>query len=325
MFDQILGLVLLGLGLQSPVNGSNVGVPQVQKETVLGSSHDSSDDSDESSGSTGETESTGATGVSSSRPAEQEHTQETERIKGSTGARIEAVKKAALLSKSRTAELKAQWAKKTAEFEAKKRDLQKEMELFKRDKNASRAGVFEHMEEQTASFLDHIEAKREEGKALIEEKKAVFDEKIQLIKNTAKKQTVVQIQEKMTQLNVDRTNKMSTTLTKMSDILKQILEKAAATKTAGKDTSAVDAAVIDAQSAISAAQDFVSSQAAKQYVITISSEANLKTDVGTTRSTLEKDLKTVNDAIVTARKKISTALRALAIARGEPVPEAVIK
>jgi hypothetical protein len=118
---------------------------------------------------------------------------------------------------------------------------------------------------------------------------------------------------------------MTRHLTTMNEILEKILEKIEELKTAQTDTVAVETAVTAADTAITTAQAAVTAQAGKSYLVTLTTEAHVKNDVESMRKTLETDLKTTAQAVVAARKAVSTAIGELAKAKGEAVPDAVVK
>lgn len=143
-----------------------------------------------------------------------------------------------------------------------------------------------------ASNAAEIKEKREIMKKDIEAKREEFKAKIAKIKDEKKKVIVEKLDTRFNEVNAKRTTQMTKHLDKMSEILGRI-----------------SGDVSSASAAIQTARDAVSAQAAKTYVITISSEANLKTDVGKVRSQLEADLKAVNELVIAARKAVQVLIK----------------
>lgn len=126
----------------------------------------------------------------------------------------------------------------------------------------------------------------------IEVKRAAFKEKLAEIKDEKKQKIIEKLDTRFNEVNAKRTAQMTKHLDKMSEILGKVTG----------DTSS-------ARAAIQTARDAVTVQAAKTYVITISTEANLKTDVGKVRSQLEADLRAVNELVIAARKAVQVLIK----------------
>ena len=103
---------------------------------------------------------------------------------------------------------------------------------------------------------------------------------------------------KLAEINKRRTDAMTRHLDKMSEILAKV-------KARGGDTTAAEAAVAEARSAVAA-------QAAKVYTITITTEDKLKINVGETMKALITDLRNLHEGkIVPARKAVSDAIKSI--------------
>ncbi|HUD19031.1 MAG TPA: hypothetical protein VMR81_01110 [Patescibacteria group bacterium] len=170
-----------------------------------------------------------------------------------------------------------------------------------------------------------IETIRKEASASMKPRLFAFQQKLTTITDHTKQYTVSDIQNRLTALNIKRTDTMTGQLNKMSDLLGRIASMGADLQSNGKDTSGLDAAITQAQSAVKTAQDAVVAQAGKQYVITITSQTNLKSDVSAVEQTLASDFKTVYGLLTSARTSMSNAIRVLATLRGEKVPSTITK
>src|SRR5258706_3285985 len=167
------------------------------------------------------------------------------------------------------------------------------------------------------NFLETLKENRASAEAAFKAKQDEFKEKLAEIKDERKKLLVEKLNVRCQEINKKRTDRMTEMLTKLSSILENITNRAATAKTNGKDTSSVDTAVATAQTAITTAQTAVAAQAAKECVITINSEKTLRTDLGATISAMEKDLKAAYDTVISARKAVGDAVKALALVLGE--------
>jgi hypothetical protein len=187
---------------------------------------------------------------------------------------------------------------------------------IKRPEFDSRAFGKEIMRVQE-NFTGRLVASREAAKKELEVHKNEFRQKLAVIKDTKKQAIVERVSTNCQNINVKRTGKMTEMLAKLSTILTNVSNRAASASATGKDTSGVESAVTTAQSAIADAQLSVAGQAGKICTISITTESNLKTDVGKTVSGLEADLKSVYAEVIVARKSVGEAVKALALVLGE--------
>lgn len=162
---------------------------------------------------------------------------------------------------------------------------------------ATRQKVIQQRREEVREIRDQ---NREEMKAKREE----FKQKLQTVRDERKKKIVEQADAKLTEINKRRTDAMVRHLDKMGEILAKV-------KVRGGDTTAAEAAVAAARSAVVA-------QAAKTYTITISTEDKLKINVGETMKALKTDLQAVHQKIVDARKTIADVIRS--VKKASPAP-----
>lgn len=155
--------------------------------------------------------------------------------------------------------------------------------------------------ENAAQRKDAAQQKREE-----------FKTRLQAIKDQKKKAAVERIDIKIANTNEVHTVRFTSILAKLQSILDRVSQKTEDAKANGKDTTALDSSIVNAQAAIDSAKTAVSAQAAKTYAIQISDEANLRNSVGTTVSQFRKDLRDVHKAVVEAKQAVQKAVRELA-------------
>lgn len=172
------------------------------------------------------------------------------------------------------------------------------------------------LKENIAQFKAGVEAKRTEAVEKFKQKRDEFKAKVAAIKDEKKKALAEKIDGKITQINTNRTEEMSRYIGKMKDLLGKIQAKSDELKGAGTDTTAVEAAIKAAQTAVDSAAAAVTAQAGKQYVAALTSETALKNNFGSIAKQLELDLKTVRQLLINAQKAIANAAKVLGQARG---------
>lgn len=138
---------------------------------------------------------------------------------------------------------------------------------------------------------DLREQTREEIQALRDQFKA----RLQTIRDTRKRLVVEKLDLKIASSNTKHTARFSELLAKLQTILDRF--KASAEPSAASD-------IVKAQDAINTAKDAVASQSAKIYAIQITTEPNLKINVGTTVSQFRKDLMAVHKLVIDAKQAV---------------------
>ena len=147
---------------------------------------------------------------------------------------------------------------------------------------------------------------------IIQERKQQLQERLQTFRDTRKKAVIERIQTKMVTTNTKATRRMLEAVQKMKILLTATTAKATALKTAGKDTTTVDQAILSATTAITTAETAVTTQAAKEYVITVNTETTARNDVGAALKLLEADLQSTHKLVVDAKQAIQHAMAELA-------------
>lgn len=112
-----------------------------------------------------------------------------------------------------------------------------------------------------------------------------FKTKLRSIRDEKKKALVEKLDARFAEVNTKRTTQMAKHLDKMTEILGKTIPE------------------------IQKAREANTAQAAKTYIITITTEKNLKMDVGKVRSQLEADLKAVHELVVAARKAVKAVIK----------------
>lgn len=147
------------------------------------------------------------------------------------------------------------------------------------------------------SIKQEFEAKREEAKASFETQKEVLKEKISAIKDQKKQETVSRLNENINELNKKKTEEFSKVVARLEGIWASIQNKATRAAANGAEVGFISEAQSQVDSLFSAAKDSLNQQTGKSYELNITTEDNLKTDIGQVRQTLESDLKAVREKI----------------------------
>ncbi len=178
---------------------------------------------------------------------------------------------------------------------------------LKTNAKATATALRETMQTAKMELKDKIQAARDAMKDKIAAEKAAFQTKVATIKDTQKQTVVSDIDTKISTMNQTRTDEMVANLTRLSQILDSISTRSAAAKAAGQNTATVDSDVTSARSAIALAQTAVTTQAAKSYTITITTDTKLRTNVMTTLAQFRKDINATHKTVVTARDGVRVA------------------
>ncbi len=152
-----------------------------------------------------------------------------------------------------------------------------------------------------------------------------FQTKLAALKDEKKKALVTKLDARLNEINKKHTDLMFATIARLEEHLQKLQVRIDNAKTAGKETSSIQALLTSATSEITSARTTVSTQATKIYTINITTESALKTNFGTIRSTLAKDLNTTHRSVQTARSAVIDIIIALAKLVGEPITKEITK
>jgi peptidoglycan hydrolase CwlO-like protein len=177
----------------------------------------------------------------------------------------------------------------------------------------NREEIQRQIEQIRAEYRNQIREKREEMKARIEALKAQLRERLRERISERKRTIVERIYERINALNERLTDHYMDVLDHLEKVLERIESRTAKSKLNGRDVTQVEAAIEKAHQAINAARDAVKAQAEKVYEPPeITTEENLKLDVGKLRKQLHDDLKAVEKLVKDARDAVRQAAVALA-------------
>ncbi len=154
-----------------------------------------------------------------------------------------------------------------------------------------------------------------------EEARAEFKTKLAEIKDARKQSIVTNIDTRINTINKNRTDEMSKRLERLTTILTKISTKEATLSSEGKNTTTLKNDITAATAAINAAITAVSDQAAKDYVVTLTTDTALKTNVSTVIKQFMADIKAVFLKVVAAQTAVFKAHTDLAKLMGiTPTP-----
>lgn len=174
--------------------------------------------------------------------------------------------------------------------------------IFTQD--SSRSAFKENIKENRASLSAEIKAKRDE-----------FKLKLQTIRDTRKQEKVDRVNSRLPEINKKRTDEMTAILDRLQNVLGRIEEKVKQGNQSNQGN--LLALITTAQSAIDAARATVLTQSQKTYVVTITTEGELRITVGQTVSGMEQDLRLTREKVISARKAVKDAFAELMRLKGE--------
>lgn len=164
---------------------------------------------------------------------------------------------------------------------------------------------------QTA-FTGFVQAKRMEALENSRQKRKEFTRQLSLVKDQKKKDLVVKIDNKVSILNQGYVEKFAVSLDSLQQILGKISSKEAELKNRGIDTNSLRVCLLSSQKTIDSAKIYALSQAAREYVATISAERNLKENIGVTVNQFSRDIKSVYEKVQTAKNTVYACVQELA-------------
>jgi hypothetical protein len=140
-----------------------------------------------------------------------------------------------------------------------------------------------------------------------------FKMKISQISDARKKQLIERIDKNISSINTRSTSVMSNSLTRMTNILDNVKTKEA-TLPSGSNTSALDASIVTATNAITAANLAVTTQSQKQYAATITDASNsaaLKTPIMQMYSQFKTDITATYKTVLAAKLAVAKTVTEL--------------
>lgn len=185
------------------------------------------------------------------------------------------------------------------------REAAKEMIEEKRD------SLLSSIQERRDLFKQEFEVLREEMKARHEALREKFQADLLKIKDENRRTKVENISNNFTEINIQVTARASTTVDKIEAALVSIESRADKAAVNGADVTNVRALIVTAETAIADARTAITTQIAKVYSSTISSDGTVKASLQSTRDQFRADLKVMKDKIKAAHSATKRAAEAL--------------
>lgn len=196
-----------------------------------------------------------------------------------------------------------------------RQDIKNTRQDFRAETKGMRAEFASSTDRNREEFKAKMGARRAELKNSVEAKRTELRAKLGKIKDERKKEIVEKIDAELDALNARMAEHFSAVLVKLEEALARIAERADRVGGAGRDVSAVRVAISAAESAIASAREVIAMQGGKTYAFNITSETNLRTDVGKARQALRNDLAKVHGAVKAAHESVRKVAVALADVR----------
>lgn len=165
----------------------------------------------------------------------------------------------------------------------------------------------EERKEAREEIKEVIKQKREELKTITEQKREQFKNRIEQIKDEHKQMLGNRIDQNLSKINQNHTDRLSLLLDKLQQILDRLSGTVEALKATGIDISTAETAILDAQDAINKAKEAVATQAAKEYIANVTDDSSMHQGFSEVIQQLKTDLKTVRQTIADAAKAVRNA------------------
>jgi hypothetical protein len=190
-----------------------------------------------------------------------------------------------------------------------KEEFKANREAIKEEFKQLRTESSEKNELLRAELKAKIEASRAALKTRMEEARAKLKTRLEMFKDERKASTTARIAENLDKVNQNLVGAVTKQLDALSAIVARTEDKIGTSSTVqfAADVAAAKARIAEADAAVTA-------QAAKNYSVTVSSEATVKADVQAVRDTLRKDweaVKTKVEAAKTATRKVVGSVKSM--------------
>lgn len=178
----------------------------------------------------------------------------------------------------------------------------------------------EELTEAQIARKAEIERLKLAKKATMDAAREEFKAQLATLKDAQKSAIAEKISTNLADTNTKAVDRMFEILDTLEDILTRTEGKVAEAKAAGKDTTTQESEVDNAKTALEAAKDAVTAQAAKEYIITIGTDTTLRNDVGSVVSQQKQDLKTAYETVRSAKQAVRQAAKSLKSLMGMTLP-----
>ncbi len=217
-----------------------------------------------------------------------------------------------------TTEIRVMHEENKSEIKKLRADFQAEVKTKKASSTKllkeKRQALIEGIQEKRDLFKKEIAVRKEAVASSSAAIKAKFKADLNKIKDEKKKEKVENIGENLIELNAKITTKSSEKINKIEEVLIAIESRADKATANGVSMLSVRSLIAQAEATIADARAAMTIQTAKTYVLTINSDATVKTSVQISRNLLKADIDAMNAKIKAAHaatKKAANALKAI--------------
>ncbi len=180
-------------------------------------------------------------------------------------------------------------------------------EAVKNDIKIKREELQKTIASKKEDFKNSINQKREDAKSEIEASKEKLKTGLLKIKDERKKETIKKIATNVQELNTKSVNNLTESINKIEEILGKIEIKAHEEELRGIDVNPILNAIASSKVVINTAKDAITNQSGKVYTANITTETNLKIDMGALRESLNTDIKNVREKVKAAHTSVKNA------------------
>ena len=166
--------------------------------------------------------------------------------------------------------------------------------------------------EMRDDFKTRMDAEKAELQGEIQDKREALRAQLQKVKDERRREVVERIDVRLDELNARMLDHFSNVLDRLEDVLERIASRADKAEGRGLDVSTVRTAITDALSSITSARSAVQVQAGNTCIVTVTTENNLRVDVGKARKCLHDNLTVVREAVKAAKEAVRRAATTLA-------------
>lgn len=149
----------------------------------------------------------------------------------------------------------------------------------------------------------------EQRKVMVASHEAQIRVKIQAFKDKQKAEIASRVNTNLNKINQNQTDAMLRNLDLMSSLLDKLTERVNLNSPDIKDPAAANQAIADAREVIATAKTAVEAQAQKDYTITVTTEAKIRSDAQAKRDQLFKDIMVTRKLVIDAKQAVSSAVR----------------
>lgn len=166
--------------------------------------------------------------------------------------------------------------------------------------------------EMRDDFKTRMDAEKAELQGEIQDKREALRAQLQKVKDERRREVVERIDVRLDELNARMLDHFSNVLDRLEDVLERIASRADKAEGRGLDVNTVRTAITDALSSITSARSAVQVQAGNTCIVTVTTENNLRVDVGKARKCLHDNLTVVREAVKAAKEAVRKAATTLA-------------